>query len=170
MPITTHKNNIPFEYPKTINTISQDWLFGHNTFLNIDSRACNHSPTLVYTSLLHTKWCSMGGMFTLQLLLKIQTIRVKRLFDLQRSSFKPHINLFWEDVRLSCFHSKIYHWFHAFSYHMYYGQEFSSILLGRWVGNYPREDLAKFGYKSENNLEIFIKPHYILATCKKPMV
>jgi hypothetical protein len=52
MPITTHKNNIPFEYPKTINTISQDWLFGHNTFLNIDSHAYNHSPTLVYTSLM----------------------------------------------------------------------------------------------------------------------
>jgi hypothetical protein len=42
---------------------------------------------------------------------------------------------------------------HAFSHHMSYGQDFSSILLGEWVGNYPQEDLAKFGYKSENNVE-----------------
>jgi hypothetical protein len=34
------------------------------------------------------------------------------------------------------------------------------------VGNYPQEDLAKFGYKYDNNVEFFIKPHYILATCK----
>jgi hypothetical protein len=49
---------------------------------------------------------------------------------------------------------------------MYFEQDFSSILLGRWVGNYPQEDLAKFGYKYDNNVEFFIKPHYILATCK----
>jgi hypothetical protein len=61
MLITTHKNNIPFEYTKTINTISQDQLFGHNTFLNIDSHACNHSPTLVYTSLMFASQVMFNG-------------------------------------------------------------------------------------------------------------
>jgi hypothetical protein len=61
MPITTHKNTIPFEYFKTINTISQDLLFGHNTFLNIDSHACNNSPPLVYTSLMFAYQVMFNG-------------------------------------------------------------------------------------------------------------
>ncbi len=43
---------------------------------------------------------------------------------------------------------------------------FLQFLLGRWVGNYPQEDLAEFGYKSENKAEFFVKPHYVLAICK----
>jgi hypothetical protein len=50
-PITTHKNNIPFEYLKKPNTISQDWTFEHKTFLNIDSHTCNHSSMLICTRL-----------------------------------------------------------------------------------------------------------------------
>jgi hypothetical protein len=32
---------------------------------------------------------------------------------------------------------------------------FYSILWGWWTGNYPQEDLAKFGYRSQRKVEIF---------------
>jgi hypothetical protein len=51
-PITTLKNNVPFEYLKKPNTISQDWKFEHKTFfLNIDSHTCNHSSMVICTRL-----------------------------------------------------------------------------------------------------------------------
>jgi len=52
MPIIANKNNIPFGYFKKLNTIFQDQMFNHKTFLKIDPHTCNHLPKLVCTILM----------------------------------------------------------------------------------------------------------------------
>ncbi len=59
----------------------------------------------------------------------------------------------------------------TYQYNIYYNQVLFSILLTRWTNNYPKEECAKFGYKSNMKVYIymFFKFYFVLTTSKNSL-